>query len=80
LFARRSGNVLAMSIIAWSLAKLGYNNSTQAEGLFEAVAGEHERIVGGGDVQAMSNTCWAFATVGHKAEALFGAVAAEYKR
>ena len=46
--------------------------------MFEAVAVQHVRITGSGDVQDFSNLCWAFATIGHKAEALFRAVAAEH--
>jgi len=44
------------------------------------VAGQHKLIARDGKVQEMSNICSAFAKAGHKAEALFGAVAAQYGR
>ena len=65
-----------LSNICWAFAKFDY----KADALFSAVAGEHSRIVGCGNMQSICNTCWAFAIVGYKAEALFEAVAAQHEQ
>ena len=51
----------------------------KAEALFEAISGQHKiKNFGGGNVQNLSNTCWAFATVGYDADAFFKSVGDEH--
>ena len=63
-----------MSNTCWAFAKLG----CKAETLFAAIADQHKRLVGSGDVQALSNTCWSFAKLDCKADVLFEAVAGQH--
>jgi len=44
------------------------------------MAGDHERISQCGNVQELSQTVWAFATIGCEAKELFEAIAAQFER
>ena len=65
-----------MSNICWAFAKL----LCKAETLFEAVAGQHKKILASGEPQHLSNIIWAFGKLGCKSEILFSAVAKEHKK
>jgi len=70
-------NTRSLSAIAQSLGKLNISDAP----FFDEIVKLHGRIVKEADVQALSNVCWAFATLGQKkADALFEAIAAQHVR
>jgi len=66
----------AIATITHSVGKMRFSDQR----FFDVVSNLRERIVKEGEVQTMSNVCWAFATNGHRAEELFGLVAGEHER
>jgi hypothetical protein len=61
---------------AWAFATAGVKSPE----LFDAIAGQSERLAEEGTEQALANTAWAFATAGVESPELFDAIAGQSER